>query len=124
MQRLGSIREELFSECIRIFDIEPQKPRFLELAKKHFAQKRYVEAGNIILHLDFLDSFDLVILCCRLAEKSETLLLRKLLDKKRDIVPKVIEELSTKENVKFASKLVKDYKLNASDFPKMQEIQH
>lgn len=25
VQRLGSIREELFTECIRIFNIEPQK---------------------------------------------------------------------------------------------------
>lgn len=66
-----------------------------------------------------MDKFDISILCCRLAEKSETLLLRKILDKNRDLVPKVIEELSTKDNVKIASKIVKDYKLNPSDFPKM-----
>ena len=78
-----------------------------------------MEAGNIIFYLDFMDKFDLEIQCCRLAEKSETLLLRKILDKRRELLPKVVEELSTKENVKLAAKIVKDYKLNASDFKKM-----
>ena len=119
VQKLGTIREELFDECLRIFNIDVQKDFFFELAQKHFAQKRYVEAGNIIFYLDFMDKFDLEILCCRLAEKSETLLLRKILDKRRELLPKVVEELSTKENVKLAAKIVKDYKLNASDFKKM-----
>ena len=66
-----------------------------------------------------MDKFDLEILCCRFAEKSETLLLRKILDKRRELLPKVVEELSTKENVKLAAKIVKDYKLNPSDFKKM-----
>ena len=49
-------------------------------------------------------------------------MLRKILDKNRDLVPKVIEELSTKDNVKIASKIVKDYKLNPEDFPELQNI--
>ena len=41
-----------------------------------------------------------------------------------EMITPIINTLSTRENVKTASKLVKDYKLNANDFPQMQEIQH
>ena len=49
-------------------------------------------------------------------------MIRKILDKQPDLTDTVIRTLSTRDNVKAASKLVKDYKLDAGDYPEMQEI--
>ena len=86
--------------------------------------KKYEAATNIIVHLNFLNKFDLQTLCIDLAQSKQTNLIKKILDKEPGLINTVIKALSTRDNVKTASKLVKDFKLNPSDFPEMQEIQH
>lgn len=64
-----------------MFKIVEQKDYFLELVDKHLAGKKYTEATNIIVHLNFLDKFDLMELCINLSEDKKTNLIKKILDK-------------------------------------------
>ena len=124
VQRLGSVRAELVEETKRVFGIDKQMDDFLKLANKYLAEKKYQEATNIIVNLDFLKDFDLKALCINLAQTGKMNLIKKILDKLPELITTIIKTLSTRDNVKTANKLVKDYKLNAADFPEMQEIQH
>ena len=41
VQRLGTIRAELYDETIRVFNITAQRDYFLELVDKHLNSKKY-----------------------------------------------------------------------------------
>ena len=41
VQRLGTIRAELYDEAIRVFNIAGQRDYFLELVDKHLNSKKY-----------------------------------------------------------------------------------
>ena len=53
---------------MKVFKITEQMDKFLELANKHLKEKKYQEATNIIVHLNFLKEFDLKALCVNLAQ--------------------------------------------------------
>ena len=97
--------------------------KFLALAKKCGKERRFEEATNIIVNLDFFKEFDMQEIIKNLAMNQQILQIRKIIDKQPDTLELTVRNLSTKENVKMANKLVKDYKLNANDFPEMQGIQ-
>ena len=93
--------------------------KFLALAKKCGKERRFEEATNIIVNLDFFKEFDMQEIIKNLAMNQQILQIRKIIDKQPDTLELTVRNLSTKENVKMANKLVKDYKLNANDFPEM-----
>jgi len=53
---------------MKVFKITEKMDQFLELANKHLKEKKYQEATNIIVHLNFLKEFDLKALCVNLAQ--------------------------------------------------------
>lgn len=84
-------------------------------------QNRYNDAANMIITYNFHKSFDIqhLMLCLVDMNKLDT---AKMLIKNDDALKRVlIQTLSTNDNCKKAAQLIKDFHLNADDFPEVKE---
>jgi len=83
--------------------------------------ERVKEAADLIIKFDLHARFDVKDIILRLIEVSPGAhtTVKMLLNTKPDILPEIVHAFSTQKHYKLAAIIVKDFRLNAADFPEL-----
>lgn len=93
----------------------------IEITKKMLTQNRYNDASLMIVRYKFQQHFDINFIMLRLLDLNKLETAKLLISNDATLQVELIKALSTNENCKKASQLIKDFKLNMDDFPEVKE---
>ena len=123
MEVFGQVRSDLIPDFITKLNLSSNvTPEILiDIAKNQFKSNRFNDCALMIVRYNFHEHFDLQTIMVRLVDLNKLETAKLLIQNNDELKKELIRLLSTNENCKKATQLVKDFKMKIDDFPELKE---
>lgn len=123
LKKIENVRTELLFDFVQKLKLQSRVDNkfFLELAHNHIKNNKYHEAALIIHKFKFKEHFDCHLILEKLVDSNRITAAKQICELDESFKLFLIKLLSTNENCKMASQLIKEFRFDINDFPELKE---